>query len=326
MSFYTYLPIEPKPACVYHTPMLEQNTIHTGDCIQLLGGCEEPFADLIFADPPFNIGYTYDTYRDSKGYDEYLDWSRQWIQACVDVLKPQGSMYIAIGDDFAAELRMVVRDIQRATGQMVLRNWIVWRYTFGQQTKAKFARSHTHIFYFVKDPKHFTFNDRDIRVPSARQTTYADKRANPLGKVPDDTWLYSRVCGTFKERMGWHGCQMPEKLLARIVKASSNPGDIVLDPFSGSGTTAATAAVLGRSYIGIELSSDYAAQSRERIATILDSGIDDIDEREPQPVPPKSTRANPSTRKKINKHTKNNELFDTKDSDTPLRNSKRLTG
>lgn len=130
-------------------------------------------------------------------------------------------------------------------------------YTFGQNQKKKFNRSHTHILYFTKDKKRFVFNDKDIRVPSARQLIYKDKRANPIGKIPDDVWQFSRVCGTFKERIEKHPCQMPESLLELIIKASSNKGDLVLDPFGGTGTTAAAAKKLNRNFITIEISKEY---------------------------------------------------------------------
>ena len=105
-----------------------------------------------------------------------------------------------------------------------------------------------------------------MRVISDRQKKYADKRANPAGKMPDDVWdEYPRVCGTFTERTGFP-CQMPESLLARIIRLSSNPGDWVLDPFSGSGTTAVVAHKLGRVYTGIELSEEYRRATVERIA------------------------------------------------------------
>ncbi|MEK7992454.1 MAG: site-specific DNA-methyltransferase, partial [Planctomycetota bacterium] len=158
-----------------------------------------------------------------------------------------------------------------------MRNWIIWHYTFGQQTKNKFARAHTHIFYFVTDEKHFTFNDCAVRVPSDRQLIYNDRRANPVGKMPDDVWEgYSRVCGTFKERAGWHPCQMPESLLKRIIAASSNPGDCVLDPFSGSGTTAAAAYQSGRDYVGIEISQTYVENSNRRLACLKEERCDNL--------------------------------------------------
>ncbi len=102
-----------------------------------------------------------------------------------------------------------------------------------------------------------SFNDAQIRIPSARQLVYKDKRANPIGKIPDDVWQFSRVCGTFKERIGKHPCQMPEDLLELIIKTSSNKGDIVLDPFGGTGTTVAVAKKLKRNYLTMEISQDY---------------------------------------------------------------------
>jgi site-specific DNA-methyltransferase (adenine-specific) len=142
--------------------------------------------------------------------------------------------------------------------------------------------------YFTKEEEEFTFNADAVRVASARQTTYKDIRANPKGKLPDDvwylrpqetsdpffapdsdTWNVSRVCGTFKEREGWHGCQMPIEVLNRIIMASSNPGDVVLDPFNGSGTTTVAAALLGRKYVGIDQSEEYVTHAQKRLEHAL---------------------------------------------------------
>ncbi len=245
-----------------------QNQILSGDCIELLSGVSEPFADLIFADPPFNIGYRYDKYHDKVEKNNYIAWTRDWMAACLNALKPHGSFYIAIGDEYAANIRLIGEELG-----LTLRNWIIWHYTFGQQTKMKFARSHTHIFYFVRNPKEYIFNDRAIRVPSDRQLIYNDRRAQVGGKMPDDVWnTYSRVCGTFKEREGWHPCQMPELLLARIIAASSNPGDLVFDPFNGSGTTAAAALQMGRNYCGIDISEDYVENTKRRLREMSKPG------------------------------------------------------
>ncbi len=240
------------------------NRIICGDCIEVLGKVKKPFADLIFADPPFNIGYKYDKYHDKRKRESYIEWTKEWMAACKKVLKPNGSFYIAIGDEYAANVKVIADELD-----LFMRNWIIWHYTFGQQMKDKFARSHTHIFYFVNDRKNFTFNNKAVRVPSARQLVYNDKRANPAGKMPDDVWDgFSRVCGTFKEREGWHPCQMPENLLKRIITVSSNTGDCVLDPFSGSGTTAAAAHQLGRNYVGIEISGEYVKNTNKRLAEL----------------------------------------------------------
>ena len=243
------------------------NKIVCGDCIELLRQIKKPFADLIFADPPFNIGYQYDHYKDKVKKDKYIAWTKDWMTVCKNVLKPHGSFYIAIGDEYAANVKIIGDELK-----LTMRNWIIWHYTFGQQTKNKFARAHTHIFYFVKDKKNFTFNDYAVRVPSDRQLIYNDKRANLKGKMPNDVWnQYSRVCGTFKEREGWHPCQMPENLLARIVAASSNTGDVVLDPFNGSGTTTVVAYQLGRRYVGIDISENYVENARKRLTELEES-------------------------------------------------------
>jgi len=155
------------------------NKIVCGDCIEILGKIGEPFADLIFADPPFNIGYKYDKYRDKVDGREYVAWTERWMRACKNVLKPHGSFYIAIGDEYAADVKKIADKLE-----LVMRNWIIWHYTFGQQLKRKFARSHTHILYFVNDEKNFIFNDVAVRVISDRQKKYQDKRANPAHELP----------------------------------------------------------------------------------------------------------------------------------------------
>jgi site-specific DNA-methyltransferase (adenine-specific) len=267
------------PVPLTHDSPLELDQLYTGDCLKLFPRLAAETIDLVFADPPFNIGYDYDIYDDRRDAKTYLDWSLAWGREVVRVLKPTGAFWLAIGDEFAAELKV---QVHRELG-LSLRSWVIWYYTFGVHCTKKFARSHAHLFYFVKDPKRFTFNDGEIRVPSARQMVYFDARANPKGRVPDDTWIlrpqdvptgftpegdtwyFPRVCGTFKERAGWHGCQMPEQLLGRIIRACSNPGDAILDPFGGSGTTLVVAKKLRRRFIGFELSHDYVAAMESRL-------------------------------------------------------------
>lgn len=263
---------------------IDVNRIYNEDCIAGMKRLPDGCVDLAFADPPFNIGYAYDSYDDSREAREYLEWCKQWMAEVVRLLKPDGTFWLAIGDEFAAELKVAATHAHR----LHCRNWVVWYYTFGVNCKQKFTRSHAHLFYFVKHRRRFTFNADDpaIRVPSARQLVYGDRRANPKGRLPDDTWIlrpqdlpdgfrpdedtwyFARVCGTFKERAGWHGCQMPEQLLGRIIRATSRPGEVVLDPFGGSGTTLAVAKKLGRRYLGFELSEEYARQIEQRLAAI----------------------------------------------------------
>jgi DNA modification methylase len=268
-----------------------RNHCHHGDCVAGMGRLDDGAVDLVFADPPFNIGYDYDVYEDRKHADDYLAWTKTWGEQVKRVLKSTGTFWLAIGDDFAAELKVLFR---RDLG-FSCRSWVIWYYTFGVNCTRKFNRSHTHLFHFVKDPKHFTFNAAAIRVPSARQLVYADGRANEAGKLPDDTWIlrpqdlqeglhsdedtwyFPRVCGTFKERAGFHGCQMPERLLARIIEVSSNPGELVLDPFAGSGSTLIVAKKLGRDYLGFEYSDNYSKRICARLdATRVGQSLDGV--------------------------------------------------
>jgi site-specific DNA-methyltransferase (adenine-specific) len=261
---------------------LSLDRVYNEDCIQGLKQLGDGSIDLVFADPPFNIGYDYDVYDDRQERDEYLNWCRNWIGEIGRVLKRDGTFWLAIGDEYAAELKLLVQHEQG----MTCRSWVIWYYTFGVNCTNKFSRSHAHLFHFVKDPRQFTFNGDAIRVPSARQLVYNDRRAHPQGRLPDDTWIlrpqdladgfhadedtwyFPRVCGTFRERAGWHGCQMPEQLLGRIIKVSSNEHDTVLDPFAGSGTTLAVAKKLRRRWIGFELSPEYAARIKQRLESI----------------------------------------------------------
>jgi site-specific DNA-methyltransferase (adenine-specific) len=259
---------------------MERDELIVGDCVDVMNNRPAGSVDLIFADPPFNIGYDYDVYNDRRGKSEYLAWAERWLQAAIRILSPTGSLFLAIGDEYVAEHKVRLDALN-----LTLRNWIVWHYTFGVNCTKKFNRSHAHILYYTRHPQQFTFNANAVRVPSARMTTYSDRRANPIGKLPDDTWVLrpqetdnhfqdesdtwsvSRVCGTFKERTG-HPCQMPEAVLERIIRVATNSGEVVLDPFAGSGTTLAVAKKLGRSYVGVEISEDYAEGIRERLQRI----------------------------------------------------------
>jgi site-specific DNA-methyltransferase (adenine-specific) len=299
---------------------LKLGKIHQGDCLELMSRIDEGSVDLAFADPPFNIGYKYDKYHDRQDDQDYLDWCQRWIGALHRVLKPSGTFWLAIGDEYAAELKwLATRTLREKFDRpnFIMRSWVVWYYTFGVNCTRKFNRSHAHLFQFIKDEKKFTFNAEEplVRVPSARALVYGDSRANPTGRLPDDTWVmepagttggktsgeqaddffrrvtgegwvlrpqdapaafqsmddtwyYSRVAGTFKERQGFHGCQMPEQLLGRIIRVSSNEGEVVFDPFAGSGTTLAVAKKLGRQFLGTELSEDYAKYATERLKGI----------------------------------------------------------
>jgi len=296
--------------------MEELNTIHHGDCVAGMESLPAESVDLAFADPPFNIGYEYDVYNDQQEREHYLEWCREWISGVHRTLKPDGTFWLAIGDEYAAELKLLSQEVG-----FHCRSWVIWYYTFGVNCAYKFSRSHAHLFHFVKDEQAHTFRHEALenRIPSARQLVYNDKRANPKGRLPDDTWIirpkqvageitaddgpwdpsktalpedldqtwtlrpqdieqcfsagedtwyFPRVAGTFKERAGFHGCQMPEQLLGRIVRSCSEEGELVMDPFSGSATTLVVSKKLNRKYVGFELSEDYAEYGTQRLKSV----------------------------------------------------------
>lgn len=254
--------------------------IHTGDCLQLMQAVPDESVDLTFLDPPYNIGFDYgeDEYKDNLKPEAYMAWCQAWMAQIHRVTKPTGSFWLAIGDEWAAELKVAARQ-----AGFHMRSWIVWYYTFGVNSPKKFTRSHAHLFYFTKHKKNFTFNASQIRVPSARAIEYNDKRANPDGRLPDDTWILRpkelpsgfpadgdiwfipRICGTFKQRQEGAANQMPEQLMGRIIRACSNEGDLVFDPMSGTGTTVTVAKKLNRHYLGMELSERFSAKIVTRL-------------------------------------------------------------
>lgn len=232
--------------------------------------CTRGAVDMIFADPPFNWSVPYDRWVDNLPSNEYLDFTYSWVGLCVDSLRAGGALWINIPDDWAAEIVVYLR--KRG---MQMMNWCIWHYRFGQNTKARFISSKVHALYFVKPGADHTWNPLDILEPSDRLTTYGDKRTLskkdgvPAGfRVPLDVWygpFLGRVQGNNKERRSRHHNQLPEAYLERVVLATSNLGDLVIDPFSGSGTTGVVAHALQRRFIGIEFSPENAASAAARI-------------------------------------------------------------
>ncbi len=251
-----------------------------GDCLVELPKVESNSIDLVVCDPPYNLGVDYgDHYDDSKSPEEYLAWCEDWGDEVLRVLKPDGTFWLVIGENYASELDVMFR----AQCGFHKQHRVIWHYTFGVNNPKRFTPSHVHLFHFTKHRTRFTFNAGEVKVPSARQLVYNDRRAKAGGRLPDnvwflrpqdagqdyfrpdsDVWHVPRVAGTFKERARF-ACQMPLPVLDRIVKVSSNPGEIVLDPMSGSGTTLVSAARLGRRYYGIELSEKSCDVARSRL-------------------------------------------------------------
>ena len=236
-----------------------KNVILKGDCLKVLPTLPRESVNLVIADPPYNIGVDYGQGRKADRRHDYDVWCERWIGWCYRALKSTGSLWIISGQEHAAEIDIA---IQRAG--MAMRNRITWHETFGVYCHNKFGRCSRPIYYATKSRKGFTFNREAVTIPSARQEKYGDRRAAPGGKIMGDVWQINRVCGTFKERVKGVPTQLPTELVQRIIGVSSNPGDIVLDPFAGSGTSLVVAKAMGREAIGIELNPDYAVIASRR--------------------------------------------------------------
>jgi site-specific DNA-methyltransferase (adenine-specific) len=244
-----------------------------GDCRGKLATLKPALAgkvDLVFADPPFNWNRAYDKWNDSMPREDFVQFTYEWIDACLELLSERGSFWINIPDDTCAEIVMHMK-----ARKMEMVNWCIWHYRFGQNTTSRFVNSKVHALYFARDAKNRTWNPMEIVEPSDRATTYFDPRTTskkdgmpPGMRVPLDVWYgayWGRVQGNNKERRGYHDNQLPEAYLERVILSTSNEGDLVLDPFLGSGTTAVMARAYGRRFIGTEFSKANAKSALERI-------------------------------------------------------------
>ncbi|GAB4521594.1 MAG: hypothetical protein Tsb0013_24760 [Phycisphaerales bacterium] len=248
--------------------------VYVGDCREILptlAPVRDAAVDLVFADPPFNWDRAYDRWHDKMPDDEYLDFTYAWLDLCVGALRDHGAMWVNIPDDWAAE---IVVHLKSRGLEMV--NWCVWHYRFGQNTQGRFINSKVHALYFMKDRRHpdRRWNSGEILEASDRATTYGDprtmsKKTGTAGmRTPMDVWYgkhWGRIQGNNKERRPNHDNQIPEVYLERVIRACSHEGDLVMDPFLGSGTTALVARELRRRSLATEYSPENAASAVERI-------------------------------------------------------------
>lgn len=237
----------------------ELSTIYHSDCFDALQEIKDGSVDLIFADPPYNIGKTFGTFKDSWRSDkDYADWCYLWLDLCIDKLSQNGSIYVMTSTQAMPYLDLWLRD------RLTILSRIVWHYdSSGVQAKKYYGSLYEPILHCVKNPKSYTFNSREIEVEAktgAVRQLIDYRKANPepykTTKVPGNTWYFPRVRYRMPEYED-HPSQKPESLLERIIKASSNPGDLVLDPFSGTFSTCAVSQKLNRKSIGIEMQELY---------------------------------------------------------------------
>lgn len=243
-----------------HTFTRGVTRIYWGDALEVLSDkIADRSVDLVFADPPYNIGKDFSGFPDKWESDEaHAEWCYTWLEYCIRKLKPAGTLYVMCSTQgmpyLDAYLRKRIHVLSR----------IVWRYdSSGVQAKNYFGSLYEPILHCVKDRANYTFNSDDILVEAKtgskrKLIDYRKPTPQPYNtqKVPGNVWYFPRVRYRMAEYEN-HPSQKPERLLERIILASSNKGDTVLDPFAGSFTTCAVAQRLGRQSIGIELQEEY---------------------------------------------------------------------
>lgn len=254
-----------------HFKKIRGTTLYNGDCIKVMeSSIEDGSIDLIFADPPYNIGKQFGSFKDKWVSDEeYFEWCKIWIDLCIKKLKPNGSFYLMCSTQALPYFDIYLRS------KLTIMSRIVWSYdSSGVQAKKYFGSLWEPILFCVKDPKNYTFNSDEILVEAKsgavrKLIDYRGTTPKPYNtkKVPGNVWEISRVRFRMPEYVE-HPSQKPEALLERIIKASSNVGDLVLDPFSGTFSTVAVADKLGRRSIGIEQEFDYFTAGVDRISNI----------------------------------------------------------
>lgn len=252
------------------TKLMDQDNtweIITGDCLDAMAKMELGTARLVFADPPYNQGIDYGEGEkaDRLSDNAYLSWCARWMELVEGILTADGSFWVLISNEYADYFGCMLREIG-----FHRRSWIVWYETFGNNNLNGFNRTSRHLFYCVKDLNHFVFNPEAVMRRSDRQEKYHDKRANPKGKLWDDVWginpFIPRLTGTSKERKPDFPTQLPVNLIKPVIECVTDYGDLVVDPFSGSGTTGEACLQTGRRYIGIEKSEHFAELSRARLS------------------------------------------------------------
>lgn len=222
------------------------------DCSELLGSVPNNSVDLVLTDPPYNIGFDAGQGWDSQWNteEEYLAWCREWTRECVRVLKPE-RMLIVWGtlktDTFLKYKLEVLNSIPDLTGQ----NGIVWPYNWGGRTKTNFARKHECAWCYSKGEK-FLFDADAVRVERKMKKNIRTGETHTKGTIPTSVWEQNNHT-TSKDFCGWHPTTKNLVLLKRMIEAYTNPGDTVLDIFSGSGSTAIAASLTGRDMIGFDV-------------------------------------------------------------------------
>ncbi len=248
------------------------NQIIQGDCLEIMKNIPDNSVDITFADPPFNLKKKYNGYKDSKEFSEYLEWSKKWIYEMVRITKPTGSIFV---HNIPKWLTYYVSFLNEVA---YFKHWIAWDAPTAPMGKTLLP-NHYGILYYTKSNKNFKFYD--IRYPHFRcrkcnslLKDYGGKKylIHPFGPLCSDVWTdIHRI--RHKKRRDEHPCQLPIPLLERLVLMSTDEGDIVFDPFIGTGTSAIAAKKLGRKFIGIDIDPKYVEIANQKVFSAQETKI-----------------------------------------------------
>ncbi len=246
------------------------NVVHRGDALEILKRYPDNSVDLVFADPPYNLDKQYHVYDDEQDDARYTAWCNAWLAEYARILKPSGSLYVL---NLPRWTRYHAAFLNR---HLYFQNWIVWDAL--SEPRGKLMPAHYGLLFYTKHPTDFTFNYEAISPIDARHYCLRSsciRKRKAMGvddqePLTDVWWDIHRI--KHRRDRDYHPCQLPEALMERIIRLSTNPGDIVLDAFSGTGTTAVAAVKLGRRYVAIDVDKEYVRITREKIAEIERDG------------------------------------------------------
>jgi len=249
--------------------VIDNQKILYGNALSRLKELSDESVDLIVTDPPYNLNKDYGKSQDKLEFDEYIAFSQEWLSECKRVLKKTGTIYVFMGMRYISYIYAI---LEKDLG-FTFNSWITWFYTQGIGKTKGFSPRHDDILMFTKDSKKFTFNLDAIRVP---QKFYRSVN-NMRGANPGNVWEFSHMhyCNAKRKK---HPTQKPEGLYERMILASSNKGDVVLDPFGGSGTCLHVCQNTGRRGISIELNPEYCNMIEDRLNEPFD-GFDSVDKK-----------------------------------------------
>jgi len=242
------------------------NNIIQGDCLKIMKTIPDECIDVTFADPPFNLKKIYNNYNDKRSTEEYLAWCKEWLREMVRVTKPTGSIFVHNIPRWLIYFASYLNEIA------IFRHWIAWD-AMGVPLGKTLLPNHYGILYYVKT-KNYKFYDirgfhKRCRVCNYILKDYGGKKdqMHEFGPIVSDVWTdIHRI--RHKKRRDDHPCQLPVHLLERLILMSSDAGDIVLDPFVGTGTTAIAAKRLGRRFIGIDIDPKYIDMTKVKLKEI----------------------------------------------------------